>query len=67
MSNVTIQLNEGTAISIDAIIHRRNGLAVLISIEGEVHGKVNNCALIPLHTVPKLIAALELVALSCKA
>lgn len=53
----TVRLGQGSALQIDSLVHRS---AVLLSLEGDVFGKVFNCALIPLNRVDQLIEALKL-------
>lgn len=65
MSHV-IDLGSNRAIELDPIIHMVGRPAILLSLAGEVHGKVHNCALIPLHKLEEFIAGLRLVASAAK-
>ena len=64
---VTVSLTPGRAIDLDPIIHMAGRPAVLLSLIGEVHGRVHNVALIPLHKIDAVIEALQLVATQVRA
>lgn len=59
--SVTVHLRAGSAIDLDPISAIGTTPAVLVSLRGEVHGKVINCALIPAHKIQQTIDALILV------
>lgn len=59
---MTINLGQQRAIDLDPIIHKLGKPSILLSLTGEVNGKVHNCILIPVEKVDQLVQTLQLVA-----
>lgn len=64
MSAATVQLGNGSAVTMDPIDGTPHRLVkgVLLTIEGRTHGEVLNCCTIPLEKIGAVIASLQLVA-----
>lgn len=58
---ITVDMGRNRAIELDAVKTTMSMPAVLLSLAGDVHGKVQNCSLIPLSRLDDLIAALQLM------
>ncbi|MBB1073631.1 hypothetical protein HUU62_04310 [Rhodoferax sp. 4810] len=60
MSTATVSIGPGKAVHVDPLGERG---AVLLSLSGDVFGKVHNVALIPLGRIDQLIDALKVAKL----
>lgn len=61
MSTATVRLNDHSRLALDAVMLEGERKAILMTMQGQVHGSDQNCCLIPLDRVRAVIASLELV------